>query len=103
MRYDWCSVELVNRRSGDVDFTARYLPARRCGVGAGATEVVQHMVVLAPGENVRDSVSVSGAANQAQYRLHVWIVDENGIPEGGNPVASNVFDVFPSAQAAISK
>ena len=101
LRYDWCSVTLASRTSTDVDFDVTYRPSRRCGFGAGPAEVVQHMVVLAPGESVRDSVTVTGAANQSQYRLHVWLVDANGLPELGNPVASNIFDVYPSASQTI--
>lgn len=97
LRYDWCSVGLSSRTSTTVDFEVRYTPSRRCGFGAGTAEVLEKMVLLAPGESVRDSVSVSGAANQSQYRLHVWLLDPNGVPETGNPIVSNIFEVFPSA------
>jgi hypothetical protein len=102
LRYDWCSVTLSSRTSPDVDFPVTYQPARRCGFGAGPEKVLERMVVVAPGESVRDSVTVSGAANQSQYQVHVWLLDANGVPETGNPVASNIFDVFPSAAHAIS-
>lgn len=96
LRYDWCSVELVSRPSADVNFRARYLPSRRCGIDAGTAQVIEHMILLAPGASVRDSVSISGAANQSQYRLNVWLVDETGVADA-SPVASNTFDVYPSA------
>lgn len=99
LRYDWCSVGLASRAfSGE--FEVLYSPARRCGLGAGLAEVLEHMVLIQPGESRRDSVSLSGAANQSQYRVHIWLLDDNGVPEGGNPVASNTFDVFPGASAS---
>lgn len=94
LRYDWCSVGLANKGS-DGTFNLRYSPARRCGFGAGTQEVRQHMIVIAAGTSVRDSIVAS--AVQSVYRLHVWLLDENGAPETGNPVASNAFDMYPGA------
>lgn len=103
LRYDWCSVQLASRNSPEAPFEERYLPSRRCGFGAGVDEVLEKMVALQPGESVRDSVPINGAANQAQYRIQVWLVGDNGLPEPGNPIASNVFDVFPSASSTINQ
>lgn len=94
LRYDWCSVGLANKAS-DGSFNLRYSPARRCGFGAGTEDVVEHMIVIAAGTSVRDSIVAS--AVQSVYRLHVWLLDENGAPETGNPVASNAFDMYPGA------
>jgi hypothetical protein len=99
LRYDWCSVTLASRGNAD-EFPINYSPARRCGIGAGPAEVLEHMVLIDPGATLRDSVSISGAANQSQYRLHVWLLDEVGLPEPGNPIVSNVFDVYPSASTS---
>lgn len=96
LRYDWCSVEHVARTT-DAPFDVRYAPSRRCGFGAGIDEVREHMVTLATGEGKRDSVFLSGAAFQGQYRIHVWLVDENGVADPDNPVVSNTVDVFPGA------
>jgi hypothetical protein len=94
LRYDWCSVGLANK-GNDGSFGLRYSPARRCGFGAGTQEVLQHMIVMPAGTSVRDSIVAS--AVQSVYRLHVWLLDENGAPETGNPVASNAFDMYPGA------
>lgn len=96
LRYDWCSVSLASRGIGD-GFEVNYSPARRCGFGATIQDVLDRMVVLQPGGSVRDSVTLTGGANQSQYRLHVWLIDDAGQPEPGNPVTSNIFDVFPGA------
>jgi hypothetical protein len=103
LRYDWCSVGLASRGNGDDFPPANYSPARRCGIGAGVQEVVDHMVLIQPGESLRDSVTISGAANQSLYRITIWLLDENGIPQAGNPVVSNTFDVFPAASAALTR
>ena len=100
LRYDWCSVAVASR--GSSDFETNYSPARRCGFGAGLSEVLEHMVVLAPGETLRDSATISSGAAQSQYRIQLWLLDENGLPETGNPVASNIFDVYPGADRATS-
>jgi hypothetical protein len=84
-------------------FETPYSPARRCGFGAGLPEVLEHMVLIEPGETLRDSASISSGAPQSQYRVHLWLLDENGLPETGNPIASNVFDVYPGADRAISR
>ncbi|HEX6315531.1 MAG TPA: hypothetical protein VFZ73_11755 [Gemmatimonadaceae bacterium] len=96
LRYDWCSVGLASQ-ARDGTFGLRYSPARRCGFGAGTQQVLQHMVVIPAGASVRDSVY--GSAVQSVYRLHVWLVQEDGTPETGNPVASNSFDMYPGAAA----
>ena len=101
LRYDWCSVQHVARTSSDAPFTVRYLPARRCGFGAGIDEVREKMVTLAPTESTRDSVFLSGAAFQGQYRIHLWLVDESGVADPDNPVVSNTVDVFPTANHAL--
>ena len=101
LRYDWCSVAIASRGNSD-EFEANYSPARRCGFGAGLSDVLEHMVVIPPGETLRDSASVSSGAAQSQYRIQLWLLDENGLPENGNPVVSNIFDVFPGADRAIS-
>ena len=49
---------------------------------------------------LRYSAVISSGA--AQYRIQLWLLDENGLPEAGNPIASNIFDVFPGADRAIS-
>ena len=103
MRYDWCSVQLAGRTNSDAPFNAVYSPARRCGFGAGVAEVVAHMRLIAPGATLVDSQKVSGAALQGQYRLHLWFLDETGLPEAGNPIVSNTFDVFPAAEASVSR
>lgn len=100
LRYDWCSVAVASR--GSSDFEINYSPARRCGFGAGLAEVLEHMVILAPGETLRDSATISSGATQSQYRIQLWLLDENGLPEAGNPIASNIFDVFPGAERAIN-
>jgi hypothetical protein len=33
----------------------------------------------------------------------MWLVDEMGLPETGNPIASNTFDVYPGAPAAVNQ
>ena len=101
LRYDWCSVEHAARTSTESPFKVRYLPSRRCGFGAGIDEVREKMVVLAPAESARDSVSLSGAAFQGQYRIHVWLVDETGVADPNQPVVSNTVDVFPTANHSI--
>lgn len=101
LRYDWCSVSLASRGSTD-GFEVRYTPARRCGFGADIQDVIDHMVLIDPGASLRDSLTINSGANQSQYRLHIWLVDETGAPEAGNPVASNIFDVFPAASASIA-
>ena len=99
LRYDWCSVTLASRGNAD-EFPIVYSPAKRCGIGAGPADVLEHMVLVDPGASLRDSVNISGAANQSQYRVHVWLLDEAGLPELGNPIVSNVFDVYPSASSS---
>ena len=101
LRYDWCSVEHVARTSSEEPFDVRYVPSRRCGFGAGIDQVREHMVALASGEARRDSVFLSGAAFQGQYRIHVWLVDESGVPDADNPVVSNTVDVFPTANHSV--
>ena len=101
LRYDWCSVSHVGRISSDTPFDVRYIPSRRCGVGAGIDEVRENMVVLAPAESARDSVFLSGAAFQGQYRIHVFLVDESGVADEDNPVVSNTVDVFPTANHSV--
>lgn len=96
LRYDWCSVVLASRGNDD-EFDIHYSPARRCGFGAGTAEVMERLVIIGPGESYRDSLTISTAANQSQYRLHLWLVDVNGVPEVGNPVVSNTFDIYPGA------
>ena len=103
LRYDWCSVSLVSRTSTEVPFPVSYNPGRRCGFGASTDVVLAHMVPIAPGESIRDSVSVAGGSNQGQYRVHIWLLDAEGLPEGGNPVASNTFDVYPAASSSIQR
>ena len=102
LRYDWCSVAIASRGSSD-ETEIPYSPARRCGFGAGLEQVLEHMVLIPPGEVLRDSTTISSGAAQSQYRLHLWLLDENGLPETGNPIISNTFDVFPSADRAISR
>jgi hypothetical protein len=97
LRYDWCSVGIASRGNGDDFPPAPYLPSRRCGIGAGPQEVLDHVVLIQPGESLRDSVSVSSGAAQSLYRVVVWLLDENGTPQQGNPVVSNTFEVFPAA------
>jgi len=101
LRYDWCSVAVASR--GSADFETNYSPARRCGFGAGLSDVLEHMVLLAPGETLRDSAAISSGAAQSQYRIQLWLLDENGLPETGNPIASNIFDVYPGADRATSR
>ena len=101
LRYDWCSVAIASRGSSE-EFQTPYSPARRCGFGAGLSDVLEHMVLIPPGETVRDSATISSGAVQSQYRLHLWLLDENGLTETGNPVASNIFDVYPGADRGIS-
>ena len=96
LRYDWCSTSFSSRGNSH-EFEARYLPASRCGFGAGLAEVLEHMVLIAPGETLRDSANISSGAVQSQYRIHLWLLDETGLPETGNPIVSNVFDVYPGA------
>jgi hypothetical protein len=103
LRYDWCSVGLASRGSGDDFPPAVYSPSRRCGFGAGMQDVLDHMVLVEPGENLRDSVAISTAAHQSQYRITIWLLDESGVRQPGNPVVSNTFDVFPAASAALSR
>jgi hypothetical protein len=100
LSYDWCSVGLASR-GGSGGFELRYSPSRRCGFGAGLEEVLEHMVPVAPGESVRDSIL--GSAVQSVYRVHVWLLDETGAPEPGNPVASNSFDMFPGAKTSVTR
>lgn len=101
MRYDWCSVALASRGNGDDFPPAIYNPGRRCGFGAGVDKVLEHAVVLQPGQSTRDSLSISGAANQSLYRLAIWLLDETGLPQQGNPVVSNTFDVYPGANSTV--
>jgi hypothetical protein len=61
------------------------------------------MRLIAPGATLVDSQKVSGAALQGQYRLHIWFLDEMGLPEAGNPIVSNTFEVFPAADAGVSR
>ena len=100
LRYDWCSVAFASKGSSE-EFQTPYSPARRCGFGAGLPDVLEHMVLIPPGETLRDSATISSGAVQSQYRIHLWLLDENGLPETGNPIASNVFDVFPGADRGI--
>ena len=100
LRYDWCSVGLASR-GGSGGFELQYSASRRCGFGAGSEDVLEHMVPVAPGQSVRDSIL--GSAIQSVYRVHVWLVDEAGAPETGNPVASNSFDMFPGANTSVSR
>ena len=100
LRYDWCSVGLASR-GGSGGFDLQYSASRRCGFGAGTEEVLEHMVSIAPGASVRDSIL--GSAIQSVYRVHVWLVDETGAPETGNPVASNAFDMFPGANTSVTR
>ena len=100
LRYDWCSVGLASK-GGSGGFDLQYSPSRRCGFGAGSQDVLARMVQVAPGASVRDSIL--GSAIQSVYRVHVWLVDENGVPETGNPVASNSFDMFPGAKMSVSR
>jgi hypothetical protein len=102
LRYDWCSVGLNSRGNNDDFPPATYSPSRRCGIGAGLDDVLEKMVVLQPGESVRDSVSVSGGANQSLYRIAIWLIDENGSVLQGNPVVSNTIDIFPGASTSIA-
>ena len=103
LRYDWCSVHLVSRTSTDVPFQVRYLPSRRCGFDATIDDVIANMRIVAAGASLRDTLRVGGAALQGQYRVHMWLVDEMGLPETGNPIASNTFDVYPGAAAAVNQ
>ena len=98
LRYDWCSVGLSSRGSDGV-FKANYSPSRRCGFGAGLTQVLEKMVLMSPGVTLRDSIV--GTAIQSHYRLALWLLDESGVPEDGNPVVSNTFEMFPGANSAI--
>jgi hypothetical protein len=101
LRYDWCSTTFASRASSE-EFESHYSPASRCGIGAGLAEVLEHMVVVAPGETLRDSATISSGAPQSQYRIHLWLLDETGQPETGNPVVSNIFDVYPGAERSVS-
>ena len=101
LRYDWCSVTAAARTDSDVPFEVRYTPSRRCGFTADVNDVLEHMQVMQPGATILDSLNLNSGSVQAQYRLHVWMVDETGLPETGNPVASNTFDVFPGASQLI--
>jgi hypothetical protein len=103
LRYDWCAVGLSSRGNGDDFPRSTYSPARRCGIGAGLEEVLDRMVLIQPGESLRDSVTVSSGASQSVYRITVWLLDETGVPEAGNPVVSNTFDVFPAASATLMR
>ena len=103
LRYDWCSVSLASRGNGDDFPPAVYSPARRCGFGADVQDVLEHMVMLQPGETYRDSVNVNSGANQSLYRVTIWLLDENGTPQPGNPVVSNTFDVFPGASTTLAR
>jgi hypothetical protein len=98
LRYDWCSVGMASK-AVDGKFTLSYSPARRCGFGAGLTEVLENMVVIPPGETLRDSII--GSSTQSLYRLHIWLLEESGAPEVGNPVVSNTFEMFPGANSAL--
>lgn len=102
LRYDWCSLAAVGRTDSADPFDTTYRPSRRCGFGAGVDEVRARMITLAPGATERDTVTLQGAALQGQYRINLWLVDENGNVELGNPVVSNTFDVFPGASARIT-
>ena len=68
---------------------------------ATVQDVLDHMVLVDPGETYRDSVTISGGANQSLYRINTWLLDETGTPQPGNPVFSNTFDVFPGANATL--
>ena len=103
LRYDWCSVAIASRGNGDEFPPAVYSPARRCGIGAGVEDVLDHMVLIPQGETYRDSVTISGGANQSLYRITIWLIDENGVPQAGNPVVSNTFDVYPGASTNASR
>ena len=103
LRYDWCSVAIGSRGNGDEFPPAVYSPSRRCGIGAGVEEVLDRMVLIPQGESYRDSVTISGGANQSLYRITIWLIDENGVPQAGNPVVSNTFDVYPGASSALTR
>lgn len=102
LRYDWCSVGVASRGNGDDFPPAAYSPARRCGFGADVQDVLDHMVLIQPGEILRDSVTISSGANQSLYRITIWLLDETGVPQEGNPVVSNTFDVFPAASQSMT-
>ena len=103
LRYDWCSVGIASRGNGDDFPPATYSPARRCGIGADIQDVLDHLVLIQPGESLRDSVTISGAANQSLYRITIWLLDETGTPQAGNPVVSNTFDVYPGASTTLTR
>ena len=54
------------------------------------------------GATERDTVTTPSGALQGQYRINLWLVDENGNVELGNPVVSNTFDVFPGASSQVN-
>ena len=95
LRYDWCSMALASR-STEIAFESVYRPSRRCGPNAGMNEVLEHLQTIGPGETRSDSLAVT-VAYQGQQRVHLWLVDVNGVPETGNPVVSNIFLVYPGA------
>lgn len=100
LRYDWCSMTLASR-STEIAFEKVYLPSRRCGAGANDETVRTHMRVLQPRETTLDSLVIR-VAYQGQQRVHVWLLDAEGRPEAVNPAGSNVFLVFPGAEARIT-
>ena len=100
LRYDWCSMTLASR-STERDFEIVYRPTHQCGLDAGPEEVVANMQIIRPGETRSDSLTIR-VAFQGQQRVHVWLLDAEGRPEAVNPVASNVFLVFPGASARLN-
>jgi len=97
--YDWCSMGLAARTT-EAPFEVVYRPSHRCGPNAGLEEVLANIQSILPGETRRDSLLVK-VAFQGQQRVHLWLIDSTGHVEAENPVASNIFLVFPGANSRI--
>ncbi|WP_419167563.1 hypothetical protein [Candidatus Palauibacter sp.] len=96
---DACATTRVRVPDDEEDFRPFYAPRLRCGVEVTRAEIVQRMVRLAPGASFEETLRIAGSVRQGYYRVHVWILAEDGTLAADTPATSGVFTVFPSASS----
>lgn len=99
VRLDACSIQLIGRPDPAIPFAPAYDPARRCARDATFDELLAVSMPVASGEQLQLDLRIPPGLFQGQYRYHFWFLGEAGellLPE---PLATAIFDVFPSADS----
>ena len=95
---DSCSTKPVGVTNLAAEFEAFYNPTLHCGRGATRADILEHRVVLEPGESVQETVTLPFFSFQGWYRVNVWLLDAEGNLALDTPATSGIFQVYPSVE-----